>query len=42
MVPQREVYGLLRDANLNFYIAALTLAAWMLSKDRKLPARTRP
>jgi putative inorganic carbon (HCO3(-)) transporter len=38
MVPQREVYGLLRDANLNFYIATLTLAAWFLSKDRKLPA----
>lgn len=38
MVPQREVYGLLKDANLNFYIAALTLAAWALSKDRKLPA----
>jgi putative inorganic carbon (HCO3(-)) transporter len=37
MVPQREVYGLLRDANLNFYIAALTFAAWMLSKDRKPP-----
>ncbi len=38
MIPQREIYGLLRDANLNFYIAALTFAAWMLSKDRKLPA----
>jgi putative inorganic carbon (HCO3(-)) transporter len=38
MVPQREIYGLLKDANLNFYIAVLTFSAWMLSKDRKLPA----
>lgn len=37
MVPQREIYGVLKDANLNFYIAVLTFAAWSLSKDRKLP-----
>lgn len=33
--PQREVYGMLRGFELNFYIAALTALAWIISKERK-------
>lgn len=33
--PQREVYGVLRGAELNFYIALLTAFAWSVSKERK-------
>lgn len=36
MTPQREVYGFLGNFELNFYIALLTAAAWMISKERKI------
>lgn len=36
MNPQREVYGFLAGFGLNFYVAAITIAAWAMSKERKL------
>lgn len=36
MSPQREVYGFLSNFELNFYIAALTAIAWIISKERKI------
>ena len=36
MSPQREVYGFLRGFELNFYVAVLTAAAWLASKERKI------
>jgi probable O-glycosylation ligase (exosortase A-associated) len=38
MSPQREVYSFLSGFEFNFYIAALTLLAWLLSKERKFIA----
>jgi probable O-glycosylation ligase (exosortase A-associated) len=35
MNPQREVYGFLAGAGLNFIIAAITIFAWVISKERK-------
>lgn len=35
MNPQREVYGILAGAGLNFIVAALTIFAWAVSKERK-------
>ena len=35
MNPQREVYGVLAGAGLNFIVAALTIFAWAVSKERK-------
>lgn len=35
MNPQREVFGFLAGAQLNFVIAAVTLFAWAVSKERK-------
>ena len=41
--PQREVYGFLSGANLNFIIAAATIFAWAISKERKTaPANLMP
>lgn len=37
MNPQREVYGVLANFELNFYVAALTGFAWLLSRERKAP-----
>lgn len=36
MNPQREVYGFLSSFQLNFYIAILTLVAWLFSRERKI------
>jgi probable O-glycosylation ligase (exosortase A-associated) len=36
MSPQREVYGFLRDFELNLVIAAFTALTWIASKERKL------
>ncbi len=36
MSPQREVYGLLRNFELNLCIAAFTAFAWAASKERKI------
>ena len=36
MNPQREVYGFLGNFELNFYIALLTVAAWIFSRERKI------
>lgn len=36
MSPQREVYGFLSNFQLNFYFAALTAIAWIISKERKI------
>ena len=36
MNPQREVFGMLRGFELNFYVAALTVLAWGASKERKV------
>ncbi len=35
MNPQREVYGFLAGFGANFYIAILTIFAWVSSRDRK-------
>lgn len=35
MNPQREVYGFLNGAGVNFVIAAVTILAWIVSKERK-------
>lgn len=41
MNPQREVYGVLAGAGLNLIVAAITIFAWALSKERKTaPANT--
>lgn len=36
MSPQQEVYSFLAGAPLNMYIAVITLAAWLTSKERKV------
>lgn len=36
MNPQREVFGMLRGFELNFYVAALTALSWAASKERKI------
>jgi probable O-glycosylation ligase (exosortase A-associated) len=36
MNPQREVYGFLSGFGLNLYVAALTAAAWLFSRQQKL------
>jgi putative inorganic carbon (HCO3(-)) transporter len=36
--PQREVYGFISGSQLNQYIAVLTALAWLISKERRLPA----
>jgi len=39
MMPHREVYGFFAGAGLNFFIAILTVAAWLFSRERKtMPA----
>lgn len=35
MNPQREVYGFLLGFQLNFLAAAMTIVAWLISKERK-------
>lgn len=37
MNPQREVFSMLNDFQLNLYVAAFTVVAWLLSRERKLP-----
>jgi probable O-glycosylation ligase (exosortase A-associated) len=34
--PQREVYGVLANFELNLYVALLTAFCWLLSKERKI------
>ncbi|HEX4710789.1 putative O-glycosylation ligase, exosortase A system-associated [Phenylobacterium sp.] len=36
--PQREVWGFISGSQLNQYIAVLTVLAWLISKERRLPA----
>lgn len=36
MNPQREVYTFLAGSQLNLFIAVVTLAAWLMSKERKV------
>lgn len=38
MNPQREVYTMLADFQLNLYVAAFTALAWLASRERKMPA----
>lgn len=35
LMPQREVYGVLAGAGINFYVAALTVVAWFFSREPK-------
>ncbi len=37
MNPQREVYTVLADFQLNFWVAVLTAGSWFFSRDRKAP-----
>ena len=37
MNPQREVYGLLGNVELNLCVAILTILVWVLSRERKAP-----
>ena len=35
--PHQEAYGIVQTAPLNFIIALVTLLAWLLSNERKIP-----
>src|SRR6476646_2738667 len=37
MDPHQEAYGFAQSAPFNFIIACVTIAAWLLSKERKWP-----
>jgi probable O-glycosylation ligase (exosortase A-associated) len=37
MNPHMETYGLAREIPLNFIVALVTVVAWLLAKERKIP-----